>query len=80
MRVPEGLESVLSIDPEIMHGELCFKGTRVPVEVFFGNQTEGMGAEEFVAAYPTVERHQVDAVIAWQQTQFVTIAELEKAS
>lgn len=80
MRVPEGLESVLSIDPEIMHGELCFKGTRVPVDVFLGNQIEGMGADEFVQTYVTVKREQVDAVIAWQQSQFASVAELDLAS
>ncbi len=80
MRVPEGLESVLSIDPEIMHGELCFKGTRVPLVVFLDNLQEGMGPEEFANTYTSVKRNQVDAVVAWQKEKLLIESELSMAS
>ncbi len=80
MRVPEGLESVLSIDPEIMHGELCFKGTRVPILVFLDNLQEGMGPEEFVSIYTSVKRSQVDAVVAWQKSRLLSESEFSLAS
>lgn len=64
--VPKGLEQVLKIDPEIMHGKLCFAGTRVPVTIFLDNLAEGMGVDEFIAHYPTVTRDQAQAVLEWE--------------
>jgi uncharacterized protein (DUF433 family) len=65
--IPNGLEAVLSIDPEVMHGELCFAGTRVPLSVLLDNLEEGMGLNEFLTEYPTVQRSQAEAVIAVEQ-------------
>ena len=58
------LSDVLSSDPEIVSGAVVFKGTRVPVEALFGNLRGGMSLEEFFDNYPTVQRSQVDAVLA----------------
>lgn len=66
MTVPKGLEDVLKIDPEIMHGALCFAGTRVPLTVFLDNLKEGVGLAEFLANYPSVERQQAEAVLDWE--------------
>ena len=52
MNIPPGLESVLSIDPEVMHGEICFAGTRVPLTVLLDNFSDGMGIDDFVKYYP----------------------------
>jgi len=49
--------SVISIDPEVMHGAPCFAGTRVPVEYVFGYLPDGL--LEFLENYPTVTRQQV---------------------
>lgn len=67
MNVPKGLESTLSVDPEIMHGDVCFTGTRVPVTVLLDNISEGMGLDEFLHHYPTVSRDQALAVIGFGQ-------------
>lgn len=56
-------EDVLSSDPEIVSGAVVFKGTRVPVEAFFENIAGGMTIEEFLENFPTVERHQVEALL-----------------
>jgi uncharacterized protein (DUF433 family) len=58
------LSDVLSSDPEIVSGAVVFKGTRVPVEALFENLRGGMSLEEFFENYPSVEREQVDAVLA----------------
>ncbi len=63
MVIPTGLESILRIDPDIMHGKLCFAGTRVPLSIFLDNLAEGMGIEEFLENYPSVSREQVQAVV-----------------
>ncbi len=55
---------VLSSDPDVVSGAVVFKGTRVPVDSLFENVRGGMSLEEFFENYPTVERAQVDAVLA----------------
>ena len=80
MVVPPGLEKVLNIDPEIMHGDLCFIGTRVPLTVLLDNLDEGMGVEEFVEEYPSVSKVQVLEVVAWQQDRTRIEAGIELAS
>jgi len=68
MVVPQGLEHVLKIDPEIMHGKLCFAGTRVPLTIFLDNLVDGMSVEEFLHNYPTVTQTQIQAVLEWENT------------
>lgn len=58
------LSDVLSSDPDVVSGAVVFKGTRVPVEALFENLRGGMSLEEFLDNFPTVERAQVDAVLA----------------
>jgi uncharacterized protein (DUF433 family) len=79
MQIPVGLEEVLSIDPEVMHGKLCFRGTRVPLIVLLDNLEEGMGLDEFVEEYPSVTREQAKAVIAWEQSNLKRAAGLDLA-
>ena len=62
--VPAGLENVLSIDPEVMHGDLCFVGARVPLTVLLDNLDEGMGVDEFVEEYPSVSKSQVLKIVS----------------
>ena len=69
MVIPLGLEDVLSINHKVMHGDLCFKGTRVPLTVLLDNLLEGMSLDEFREDYPSVTRDQAMAVIAWQQAE-----------
>ena len=80
MTIPIGLEEHLSIDPEVMHGKLCFKGTRVPLAILLDNLEEGMGLQEFVEEYPSVSREQVQAVVAWEQERMREVIGLELAS
>ncbi|MBX3576455.1 MAG: DUF433 domain-containing protein [Rhizobiaceae bacterium] len=46
-----------------MSGAVVFRGTRVPVEAFFVNIAGGMSVDEFLDNFPTVERHQVEALL-----------------
>lgn len=79
MTVPKGLEHVLKVDPEIMHGKLCFSGTRVPVTIFLDNLAEGMGIDEFLVNYPSIQREQVQAVLEWENTALREAAGLQLA-
>lgn len=57
------VSELLSSDPEVMSGAVVFKGTRVPVDALFENLAGGVSLEEFLDDFPTVERHQVEAVL-----------------
>jgi len=55
--------SVVSIDPEIMGGTPCFRGTRVPIQFLLDYLEESDTIEAFVDDYPTVSREQVVAYL-----------------
>ncbi len=48
--------SVVVADPEIMSGEPCFAGTRVPVRALLDYIEGGETLDEFLEQYPTVSR------------------------
>ena len=73
--VPPGLENVLSIDPEIMHGMLCSKGTRLPLTVLLDNLTEGIGVDRFVELYEA-DRDKIMAFVEWQAGEARRLANL----
>lgn len=56
-------EDVVSRDPEVVSGELVFKGTRVPVEVLIQHLTAGDTLEEFLDDFPGVSREQAIAYL-----------------
>ena len=63
--VPPGsaVAGVISVNLSRMHGEPCFKGTRVPVQVMFDHLRSGDGLQEFLDGFPDVSREQAVAVI-----------------
>lgn len=75
--IPPGLEDVLSIDPEIMHGALCFKGRRLMLTVLLDNLKDGMSVDEFVDEYEA-NRDQVMAVVRWQTEETRRAAGIER--
>ena len=55
--------SLVKIDPEIMHGALCFTGTRVPVKNLFDYLDASSSLEEFLEDFPSVSRQLTVAVL-----------------
>ncbi len=55
--------AVVVIDPEIMSGEPCFAGTRVPVRALLDYIESGETLGEFLEQYPTVTRKQTVAFL-----------------
>jgi uncharacterized protein (DUF433 family) len=49
----------LVVDPEICHGQLTFKGTRVPVDTIFAYLEKGYSFEKLQASWPEVEREAI---------------------
>lgn len=67
MTIPKELESVLSIDAEVMSGAICFVGTRIPVSILLDNVSAGVPLFEFFEDYPDLTKQQVQAVLDWER-------------
>ena len=55
--------ALVTRDPEIMSGALCFSGTRVPVKNLFDYLEGSSSLEEFLEDFPTVSRTRAVAVL-----------------
>jgi len=55
--------SLVSRDPEIMSGALCFTDTRVPVKNLFDYLEGGSSLEEFLEGFPSIPREKAIAVL-----------------
>jgi uncharacterized protein (DUF433 family) len=56
-------KDLVSRDPEIMSGALCFSGTRVPVKTLFDYLEGTSSLEDFLEDFPTVSRTRAVAVL-----------------
>ena len=55
--------TLVSRDPEIMSGALCFTGTRVPVQNLFDYLEGSSSLEDFLEDFPSVQRETAVAVL-----------------
>ncbi len=55
----------ISVDPEIAHGQACFKGTRVMVSVVLDNLAAGVSADEILESYPSLTDAFIRAAFAY---------------
>jgi len=62
--------NVVSIEPEIMNGEACFKGTRVPIKVLFDHIDK---LDEFFDGFPSVTHEQVNEVLSLAKQSFLSL-------
>ena len=53
------------VDPNILHGTACFKGTRIPVAVVLDNLAAGVCEDDLRSEYPTLPEKAVAAAIAY---------------
>jgi uncharacterized protein (DUF433 family) len=49
-------------DPELLGGEPCIRGTRVPVSILVGSLAD-MSIEQLLAAYPQLSREDIQAAL-----------------
>ena len=54
----------LVADPEVYHGELTFKGTRVPVKTVLTYIAKGMNVDEAAKEWPDVSREAILEALA----------------
>jgi uncharacterized protein (DUF433 family) len=57
------LAPYISVDKGRMHGEPCFVGSRVPIQILFDHLRSGDSFDEFLDGFPPVTREQVVGVI-----------------
>ncbi|NBS58950.1 MAG: DUF433 domain-containing protein [Betaproteobacteria bacterium] len=55
--------TVVSRDPEVMSGALCFTGTRVPVQNLFDYLEGSSSLEDFLMDFPSVSREAAVSVL-----------------
>jgi uncharacterized protein (DUF433 family) len=55
----------ISTDPQIMHGAVCFRGTRIPVSVVLDNLAAGETAERILEQYPSLKREHIPAALGY---------------
>jgi uncharacterized protein (DUF433 family) len=60
MRLPERIK----VDPEIMMGKPCIKGTRIPVYLLLQKIAAGESEAELLQAYPQLNK--TDLVAVWE--------------
>lgn len=65
MNIPAELNGIVSIDPGIHSGDICFVGTRVPLATFIDYITVGSTMEEFLDGFPGVSAEQANAALHW---------------
>jgi uncharacterized protein (DUF433 family) len=64
----------LVMDPEVYHGELAFKGTRVPVDVVLTYVVEGMSITEVPENWPDVSVEAVTEAVAFAKEALTKIS------
>jgi uncharacterized protein (DUF433 family) len=52
------LNELVWVDKERMHGEPCFRGTRVPIQTLWDHIEGGVPLEEFFIDFPSVSKDQ----------------------
>ena len=55
----------VAADPQILHGAVCIRGTRIPVTVILDNLAAGLPDAEIIAEYPTLKPEHIRAAIAY---------------
>jgi uncharacterized protein (DUF433 family) len=55
-------------DDEIMSGDPCIQGTRIPAETVILNLKAGHSLERIFAAYPTLPPGGIEAAIHWAES------------
>jgi len=71
----------LVVDPEICHGQMTFKGTRVPVDTVLAFLAKGYSVDQLLRSWPELIRPAVEEAIllASESLQTCYVAPLQGA-
>ena len=60
----------LIVDPEICHGQMTFKGTRIPVDTVLTFLAKGYSVDQLVQSWPELSRAAVQEAIQLKEVTF----------
>ena len=63
--IPMDWRAHITADPEIMHGTMCFRGTRIPVSVVLDNLAAGETPARILDQYPSLTPEHIPAAIGY---------------
>ena len=55
----------MTADPQICHGKVCIKGTRIMVTVILDNLAAGESIESLLTSYPSLTHEDVHAAVQY---------------
>ena len=55
----------ITTDPQIMHGAVCFRDTRIPVSVVLDNLAAGATLERILEQYPSLKPEHIPAALGY---------------
>lgn len=55
----------ITVDPAIVHGKACIRGTRIPVAVVLANLAAGLSADAIIKSYPSLTPEAIQAALAY---------------
>lgn len=55
----------ITTDPSVLHGAICFAGTRIPVTVVLDNLADGAPATEILRQYPSLRVEHLPAALSY---------------
>ncbi|MDP2318824.1 MAG: DUF433 domain-containing protein [Acidobacteriota bacterium] len=58
-------QDFISVDPAVVHGQACIRGTRIPVSVVLANLADGLTPDELIKSYPSLSRPAIQAALAY---------------
>lgn len=55
----------ITADPNVVHGAVCFSGTRIPVSVVLDNLAANETTDRILEQYPSLTAEHISAAIAY---------------
>lgn len=68
------LDEIIWVDPDRLGGQLCFRGTRIPVWILLDYLEAGHGIGEFLRQYPDLSPEVVKAYLRLAHENFLAKA------
>lgn len=55
----------ITVNPLVVHGKACMRGTRIPVAVVLANLADGLSPDEIIQSYPSLTHEGIQAALAY---------------
>ena len=58
-------QEYITVNPAVLHGKACIRGTRIPVAVVLANLADGLSPAEIIRSYPSLTLEGIQAALAY---------------